>query len=200
MFQMHANSREEIDEAFAGDIVALVGLKDTTTGDTLCDPLKPVILERMEFPEPVIDIAVEPKTKADQEKMGLALAPSCRRGSVLPRQDRRGERPDHHLGHGRTAPRHHRRPHAPRVQGRGQYRRAAGGLPRDDHPQGRARLHPQEAVGRFGPVRPHQVHHRAEPGRRGLRVRLQDRRRQRAEGIRPGRREGRRERAVLRVR
>jgi len=73
MFQMHANSREQINEAYAGDIVAIVGLKDTTTGDTLCDPNSKVVLERMEFPEPVIDIAVEPKSKADQEKMGLAL-------------------------------------------------------------------------------------------------------------------------------
>jgi elongation factor G len=73
MLQMHSNSREDIKEAFAGDIVAIAGLKETTTGDTLCDPLKPVILERMEFPEPVISIAVEPKSKADQEKMGLAL-------------------------------------------------------------------------------------------------------------------------------
>ena len=73
MLQMHANSREDIEEAYAGDIVALAGLKETTTGDTLCDPLKPVILERMEFPEPVIQIAIEPKTKNDQEKMGLAL-------------------------------------------------------------------------------------------------------------------------------
>ncbi|MEQ8748675.1 MAG: elongation factor G [Amphiplicatus sp.] len=73
MLQMHANSREDIKEAFAGDIIAVVGLKDTTTGDTLCEPSKPVVLERMEFPEPVIELAVEPKTKADQEKMGLAL-------------------------------------------------------------------------------------------------------------------------------
>ena len=73
MLQMHSNSREDIKEAFAGDIVAIAGLKETTTGDTLCDPLKPVILERMEFPDPVISIAVEPKSKADQEKMGLAL-------------------------------------------------------------------------------------------------------------------------------
>ncbi|MBL8030691.1 MAG: elongation factor G, partial [Candidatus Doudnabacteria bacterium] len=73
MLLMHSNQREEIKEAYAGDIVALVGLKDTTTGDTLCDPSKPIVLERMEFPEPVIEIAVEPKTKADQEKMGLAL-------------------------------------------------------------------------------------------------------------------------------
>ena len=73
MLQMHSNSRADIEEAFAGDIVALAGLKETTTGDTLCDPLAPVILERMEFPEPVIQIAIEPKTKGDQEKMGLAL-------------------------------------------------------------------------------------------------------------------------------
>jgi elongation factor G len=73
MLQMHSNSREDIEEAFAGDIVALAGLKEVTTGDTLSDPLKPVILERMEFPEPVIQIAIEPKSKGDQEKMGLAL-------------------------------------------------------------------------------------------------------------------------------
>ena len=74
MLLMHANNREEIKEAFAGDIVAVVGLKDTTTGDTLCEPSKPVILERMEFPEPVIEIAIEPNSKADQEKMGTALS------------------------------------------------------------------------------------------------------------------------------
>jgi len=73
MLLMHANNREEIKSASAGDIVALVGMKDTTTGDTLCDPDKPIILERMTFPEPVISIAVEPKSKADQEKMGIAL-------------------------------------------------------------------------------------------------------------------------------
>jgi elongation factor G len=70
---MHANSREDVKEAYAGDIVALVGLKDTTTGDTLCEPDSAVVLERMEFPDPVIEVAVEPKTKADQEKMGVAL-------------------------------------------------------------------------------------------------------------------------------
>ncbi|MFD0966856.1 elongation factor G [Seminibacterium arietis] len=71
--QMHANKREEIKEVRAGDIAAAIGLKDVGTGDTLCDLNKPIILERMEFPEPVISVAVEPKTKADQEKMGLAL-------------------------------------------------------------------------------------------------------------------------------
>ncbi|HSQ95646.1 MAG TPA: elongation factor G [Croceibacterium sp.] len=73
MLLMHANSREDINEAFAGDIVAIAGMKDTTTGDTLCDPSKPIILERMEFPDPVIELSVEPKTKADQERMGIAL-------------------------------------------------------------------------------------------------------------------------------
>ena len=73
MLLMHANDREDIQAAYAGDIVALAGLKDTTTGDTLCAINAPIILERMEFPEPVIELSVEPKTKADQEKMGVAL-------------------------------------------------------------------------------------------------------------------------------
>ena len=73
MLLMHANSREDIEEAYAGDIVALAGLKETTTGDTLCATNAPIILERMEFPEPVIELSVEPKTKADQERMGIAL-------------------------------------------------------------------------------------------------------------------------------
>jgi elongation factor G len=73
MLQMHANSREDVKEARTGDIIAIAGLKATTTGDTLCDPTHPIVLERMEFPEPVIEVAVEPKTKSDQEKMGLAL-------------------------------------------------------------------------------------------------------------------------------
>src|SRR5215469_14600996 len=74
MLLMHANNREDIKEAYAGDIVALAGLRDVRTGDTLCDPQKAVILEKMEFPDPVIEIAIEPKSKADQEKLGVALA------------------------------------------------------------------------------------------------------------------------------
>src|SRR5579884_1156553 len=74
MLLMHANNREDIKEAYAGDIVAFAGLKNTTTGETLCDPNKPVVLERMEFPDPVIEIAIEPKSKADQEKLGVALS------------------------------------------------------------------------------------------------------------------------------
>ena len=73
ILQMHANTRKEIGEVYAGDIAAAVGLKDTSTGDTLCDPDSPVVLESMEFPEPVINVAIEPKTKAGQEKMGIAL-------------------------------------------------------------------------------------------------------------------------------
>jgi elongation factor G len=73
ILEMHANDRKDIDEAYAGDIVALAGMKETTTGDTLCAEKAPIVLERMEFPEPVIELSVEPKTKADQEKMGVAL-------------------------------------------------------------------------------------------------------------------------------
>lgn len=73
ILQMHANSRSEISEVFSGDIAAAVGLKDTTTGDTLCDEKRPIILESMDFPEPVIEVAIEPKSKADQDKMGIAL-------------------------------------------------------------------------------------------------------------------------------
>jgi elongation factor G len=74
MVQMHANDRQEITEVLAGDIAAAVGLKDVTTGDTLCDMKKPIVLERMEFPEPVISVAVEPRSKPDQERMGIALS------------------------------------------------------------------------------------------------------------------------------
>ena len=74
ILQMHANKREEIEAVYCGDIAAAVGLKETTTGDTLCAENAPIVLEKMEFPDPVISVAVEPKTKADQEKMGIALS------------------------------------------------------------------------------------------------------------------------------
>jgi elongation factor G len=73
ILQMHANHREDKEAVFAGDIVAVVGLKNTTTGDTLADPAHPIVLERMDFPEPVISVAIEPKTKVDQDKLGKAL-------------------------------------------------------------------------------------------------------------------------------
>jgi elongation factor G len=111
--QMHANNRLEVDEIRAGDIAACVGLKDVTTGETLCDPAAILTLERMVFPEPVIRQAVEPKTKADQEKMGIALSRSGQRRPVLPRQHRRRIGPDHHRWYGRAAPGNHCRPYAP---------------------------------------------------------------------------------------
>ena len=137
MLLMHANNREDIKEAYAGDIVALAGLKEARTGDTLCDPKKPVILEKMEFPDPVIEIAIEPKSKADQEKLGVALAklaaedPSFRvstdqeSGQTILKG--MGEL---HLDIKVDILQAH-------LQGRRQYRRAAGGLSREDHAGGR---------------------------------------------------------------
>ena len=106
MLLMHANNREDIKEAYAGDIVALAGLKEVRTGDTLCDPQHAVILEKMEFPEPVIEIAIEPKSKADQEKLGVALAKLVAEDPSFRVSTDQEVRPDHHQGHGRTPPRH----------------------------------------------------------------------------------------------
>jgi len=102
--QMHANNRLEVDEIRAGDIAACVGLKDVTTGETLCDPSAIVMLERMVFPEPVIAQAVEPKTKADQEKNGHCPEPPGAGRPVVPGSHRRRVRPDHHCRYGRVAP------------------------------------------------------------------------------------------------
>ncbi len=129
MLLMHANNREDIKEAFAGDIVALAGLKETRTGDTLCDPNKPVILEKMDFPEPVIEMAVEPKSKADQKSWRRA-GEAARGRSVFPRQHRSGNRSDDHQGDGRASPRHQDRHSAPHLQSRSQRRRAASGVSR----------------------------------------------------------------------
>ena len=183
MLLMHANNREDVKEARAGDIVALAGLKSVTTGDTLCDPDNPVILEKMDFPEPVIELAIEPKSKADQEKLGQALGRLVAGRSDLPRLDRPGDGPDRHQGHGRAASRdqgRHPAPHykvdanvgAPQVA----YRETLGRKRRD-------RLHPQEADRRFGPVRAHQARVRAGRAGLGLQLREQDRRRLGAEGI-----------------
>ena len=174
---MHANQREDLDVAYAGDIVAGLGFKDTTTGDTLCDRSDPVILERMEFPEPVIHVAIEPKTKSDQDKLGKALKSLSDEDPTFRDPHRRRDRPDRHLGHGRAAPRGARRPHAARVRRRGHRRQAAGRLPRDDHQAGRlGRVPPHQADRRLRSVRRRQDHARAEP-RQGLRVRRQDQRR-----------------------
>ena len=104
MLLMHANHREDIKEAYAGDIVAIAGLKSTTTGETLSDPQHPIILERMEFPDPVIEVAVEPKTKGDQEKMGVALGRLAQEDPSFRVTSDPEKRPDRDQGHGRAAP------------------------------------------------------------------------------------------------
>ena len=197
MLQMHSNSREDIEEAFAGDIVALAGLKETTTGDTLCDPLKQVILERMEFPEPVIQIAIEPKTKGDQEKMGLALNrlaaedPSFRVKTdeesgqtiiagmgelhldILVDRMRREFKVEATVG-------------APQVA----YRETITKKHEEDY------THKKQSggTGQFARVK---IVVRTERRRRRLQVRVQDRRRFCSEGIHPGRSEGHRKRSVF---
>ena len=193
MLLMHANHREDIKEAFAGDIVALVGLKDTRTGDTLCDPQKPVILERMEFPEPVIEIAVEPKSKADQEKLGVAL-------SRLAAED-----PSFRVSTdqecGQTIIKGMGELHLDikvdilkrDLQGRRQRRRAAGRLSRDDHQAARrTTTRTRSRSGGSGQFAARRA--RVEPSGAGVgfEFEYEGRRRLGAEGIRPGRREGRR--------
>ena len=197
MLLMHANNREDIKEAYAGDIVALAGLKEARTGDTLCDPDKPVILEKMEFPEPVIEIAIEPKSKADQEKLGVALAklaaedPSFRvstdqesgqtilKGMGELHLDikvdilRRTYKVDANIGAPQVAFRE-------RVTKRAEvdytHKKQTGG------------------TGQFAAV---SIDRRAERAGQGLRVRIQDRRRRGAEGIHPRRRKGPQQRAGL---
>ena len=194
ILMMHANEREEVQEVHAGDIAAAVGIKQVVTGDTLAAPDKPIKLETIEFPEPVIKVAIEPKTKIDQEKMSTALGAAGRGGPDLPGADQRGDRPDRDLRDGRAAPRGAGRPDAARVQGRRQRRPPAGLLPGDDprhRPEGRG---PLRAPDRWlGPVR-HRLHRRRAGARRGLRLRQQDqgRRRSRPSSSRRSRRASRR--------
>ena len=155
IFQMHANKREEKPTAVAGMIVAVMGLKDTTTGDTLCDNAKPVILESMTFPAPVISVAIEPKSQGRPGEARYRHPAACRRRprpsrcALTKRPVRRSSR-----GMGELAPRGARRPHEARVPSRGQRRASASRLPRDDHRQGRPRrLHAQEADRWVWPVR-----------------------------------------------
>ena len=104
LIQIQADKREDIDTCYSGDIAAIVGIKNITTGDTLCDEDHPILLEPPSFPDPVISMAIEPKTKLDQEKMGIALAASLRRRSDFQRLHERRHRPDDHRRHGRAAP------------------------------------------------------------------------------------------------
>ena len=200
MLLMHANNREDIKEAYAGDIVALAGLKEARTGDTLCDANKQVILEKMEFPEPVIEIAIEPKSKADQEKLGIALAklaaedPSFRvstdqesgqtilKGMGELHLDikvdilRRTYKVDATIGAPQVA---FRERVTKRVEHSYTHKKQTGG------------------TGQFAAVSI--IVEPNEPGK-GYRVRIQDRRRRGAEGIHSRRREGHRERSRRRRR
>ena len=137
ILQMHANHREERDEIGAGEIAAAVGLKASTTGETLAVDTAPIQLESMDFPDPVIAVAIEPKTKADQDKLSARASAPLGGGSDLPRPHRRRDRADPDLGHGRAPPRDHRRPPPARVLGRRQRGAAAGRLPRDVRQAGR---------------------------------------------------------------
>ena len=194
MLQMHANSRADVEEAFAGDIVALAGLKDTTTGDTLCDPLQPVILERMEFPDPVIQIAIEPKTKNDQEKMGLALHrlaaedPSFR----VKTDEECGQTIISGMGELHLDIIVDRMRREFKVE-------ANVGAPQVAYRETITRKHEQDythkkqtgGTGQFARVK---IVFEPNPESERVRVRVQDRRRRRAEGIHPGRRKGHQQR------
>ena len=131
ILQMHANHREDIETVYSGDIAAVVGLKNSTTGDTLCDEKHPIILESMEFPEPVIRVAIEPKTKAGQEKMGIALMKLAEEDPTFKTYTDEETGSDHHRRHGRAPSGDHRGPSAPGVQGGSQRGRAPGGLQGD---------------------------------------------------------------------
>ena len=186
ILQMHANHREDKDAIFAGDIMAVVGLKNTTTGDTLCDAARPIVLEALEFPEPVIHVAVEPKTKADQDKLSRALYSLSEEDPTF--RVRSDEETGQTVisGHGRAPPRGPGRPHAARVQRGRQCGQAPGGLPRD-HPQvgGEDRGEVRAPDRRPGPVRPRGDQRRAHRPRRRLRVRRQDQRRGDPQGVHP---------------
>ena len=118
MVLMHANNREEISEAYAGDIVALVGLKETRTGDTLCDPNKPVILEKMEFPEPVIEMRSSRRPRPTRKRWRVALYKLAAEDPSFRVSTDSEVGPDHHQGHGRTSSRHQGRHPEAHLQGR----------------------------------------------------------------------------------
>ena len=133
MVEMHADDRTMVDECQAGDIVAIVGLKNVRTGHTLADTKNPATLEPMVFPDPVISVAIVPKDKASSEKMSVALGKMVAEGSLLSGRGRRGVGRDDHEGHGRAAPRHQGRHSAAHPQCGGQCRQAPSGLSRDHH-------------------------------------------------------------------
>jgi len=136
LMRMHANKREDIESASAGEIIAIGGMKNVTTGDTVSDESKHIILESMEFPDPVIRVAVEPKTRQDQDKMGVALNRLAAEDPSFRVSTDHETGPDDHRGNGRAPPRDYRGPHEAGVRCRGQRRQTAGSLSRDDHWRG----------------------------------------------------------------
>ncbi len=162
LLQMHASERTEIKEVRAGDIAAAVGLKDVITGDTLCDLDKHITLEKIVFPLPVISVAIEPRTKVDQEKMGMALQRLAKEDPSFRMSTDPESGQTHHRRHGRAAPGNHRRSHEARVQGRRQRRQAAGRLPRNDSRHRGVGRQVRAPVGRPRPVRSCVAEARAE--------------------------------------
>ena len=167
ILRMHANKREEINECYAGNISRRSACATRAPATRSATRSNPIILEKMDFPEPVISIAIEPKTKADQDKLGVGLQKLAYEDPTLPTSHRRGDRPDHHRRHGRAAPRDHRRPPEARVQGRGQRRQArrsptARPSPRQVEAEGQV----HQADRRPRPVRP-RARSASSPGERG---------------------------------
>ena len=174
LLKMHANKREEIKEVYAGDIAAAVGLKTVSTGDTICDEKKPVVLESMDFPEPVISLAIEPKTKADQEKLGMGCGKLMAEDPTFRVKTDQADRRGRHRRHGRAAPRDHRRPPEARVQRRGERRPSAGRLQGNADASGRRRDEVRQADRRPRPVRPREDPPVSRRAGRRLRVRERD--------------------------
>ena len=163
---MHANKREEIKEVYAGDIAAAVGLKSVTTGDTICDEKQPIVLESMDFPEPVISLAIEPKTKADQEKLGVGLQKLMAEDPTFRVQDRQQTGQVIIAGMGELHLEIIVDRLQARVQRRGERRQAAGRLQGNAHASGRRRDEVRQADRRPRPVRPREdsPRTRGEPG------------------------------------
>ncbi len=198
LLMMHANHREEIEECYAGDILAGVGLKQTSTGDTLAAPDAPVVLENIEFPEPVIAVAIEPKTKADQEKLGAGLARLAEEDPTfrIETDDETGQTLIHGMGELHLEVLVDRLLREFNVDAN--VGRPAGRLPRDDpraRREGRGPLRPPD--GRPRPVRPRR-HQRRARARGGLRLRQQDQGRRDPDRVHPRRRAGDRGGAGLR--
>ena len=191
LLKMHANKREEIKEVYAGDIAAAVGLKSVTTGDTLCDEKQPIVLESMDFPEPVISLAIEPKTKADQEKLGQGMQKLMHGRPDVPGQHRRADRA------GRSS-RGMGELHLEIIVDRlkrefsvdAKRRQAAGRLQGDADAAGRRRDEVREADRRPRPVRPREDPPVSRRAGHGLRVRERDRRRRDPEGVHQAGRRG----------